>query len=139
MAIVHTLRGADIKVYINSKLFRPVTGLSFTINTGRKAINGIDINTPFELAPGSTRITGSMEIVRARMSGGLEGQGVSAPQNVLLMEKYFSLALVDRMTDSVVLYIEECSVVDQNWHIPSRGIMTGSFTFEGIGWANEAS
>jgi hypothetical protein len=137
--ITKTLRGGDIKVYINGKLFKPVISLSFSINSGHHSIGGIDINTPFELAPGPTRIRGNIELLRGRNDGGLEGQGVAAPNDDILLEKYFTLALIDRLTDSVMLYMDECVIIDQNWNVPSKNIVTGTATFEGIGWANEAS
>jgi len=137
--ITRTLRGGDIKVYINGQLFKPVVSLNFSLSSGHHAISGIDYNSPFELAPGPTRIKGSIELLRARMDGGLEGQGVAASHDDILLEKYFTLALVDRITDSVILYVEECVIIDQNWNVPSKNIMTGNATFEGIGWANEAS
>lgn len=137
--ITKTLRGADIKVYINGRLFKPVVSFAFSLSSGHHAISGIDNMAPFELAPGPTRIKGNMDLLRARMDGGLEGQGVAATHNNILLEKYFTLALIDRVSDSVILYVEDCVIVDQNWNIQSRNIITGQASFEGIGWANEVS
>lgn len=137
--ITRTLRGGDIKVYINGKLFKPVVSLSFSLSSGHHAISGIDLNTPFELAPGPTRIRGSMELLRAREDGGLEGQGVAVLHENILLEKYFTLSITDRLTDTEILYVDNCVIIDQNWNIPSRGLMTGQATFEGMNWTNETS
>lgn len=133
-----SLRGADLQVYINGHLFAVATGLRWGADTGRHAIYGIDQYTPFELAPGSTSIKGTIDCVRLRQDGGIEGRGVAAPEEKMLYEKYFSLAVVDRSTDTVVLAIERAAVQSQNWQVNAKGELTGSFGFEGIEWENEA-
>lgn len=133
-----TLRGPDVKIYINGQLFSAVTALRFAAATGRHAIIGIDQSTPFELAPGSQKISGSIEVLRIHNSGGLEGAGITAPSSQLLLEKYFSLTVVDRFSNSILLQVDEAAVIDQNWSMVARGLVSGSFTFEGIGWVNEA-
>jgi hypothetical protein len=138
MAKTKTVRAADLKVYINGQLFAICTGLRWSASTGRRAINGIDQNTPFELAPGSTSIRGTMEVLRLHQDGGLEGWGVAAPQSELLKEKYFSLAVVDRVNDTVILAASDCAIGDQSWQVTARGELTGSFTFEALDWNNEA-
>jgi hypothetical protein len=139
MAIAKTLRGADIKVFINGQLFPPATSLRFSATTGRHAIRGVDSHTPFELASGPAEVKGSIEVLRKRASGGLEGAGVVAPEEKILLERYFSLTVVDRLSDTVVLQIDEAALVDQNWSFPGRGIVTGNFSFEGLSWVNETA
>ena len=138
MAIIQTLRGADVKVFINNKLFKNATGITFSMSTGRHEIRGVDYDHPFELAPGPQTVKGTIELVRKRNSGGLEGQGVSPPSTKVLREKYFTIAVIDRVTDTVIMYVEEAAVVEQNWTVSQRGLYTGTFSFVGIGWANEA-
>lgn len=138
MAQMRTLRGPDIQVYINGKLFAVATGVRWQADPGRHAIYGIDQYTPFELAPGQSRITGAVECVRHRQDGGIEGRGVAAPESQLMLEKYFGLAIVDRSTDTVILAIESAAVGSQNWQVSANGVMTGTFNFEGLGWSNES-
>lgn len=138
MGQMRTLRGADIQVYVNGKLFAVATGVRWQSDSGRHAIYGIDQITPFELAPGQSHITGAIECVRHRQDGGLEGRGVTAPESKTMLEKYFGLAVVDRSTDTVILAIESAAVSTQNWQVSAKGELTGTFNFEGLGWTNES-
>lgn len=137
MANNKSLRGADIQVYINGNLFAVCTGLRWSAGTGRHAIMGIDQYTPFELAPGATSIRGGMDCVRLRQDGGLEGRGLTAPEHKLLFEKYFSLAVVDRSTDTVILAVSKCAVGEQSWQVNAKGELQGQFTFEGLEWTGD--
>ena len=132
------LRAADLQVYINGKLFAIATGLRWSAENGRHAIYGIDQYIPFELAPGTAAIKGTVECIRLRQDGGLEGYGVSAPESKLLFEKYFSLAVVDRSTDTVILAVDEAAIGSQNWQVNAKGELTGNFAFEGKAWSNES-
>ncbi|WNM70276.1 hypothetical protein [Myxococcus phage Mx1] len=138
MATPKTLRGADLQVYINGRLFAVCTGIRWQADPGRHPIFGIDKYTPFELAPGPSTIRGNIDCLRQRRDGGLEGRGVAAPEHLLLLEKYFSLAVVDRSTDTVILAIEEAAAATQSWQVNAKGDLTGSFSFEGLGWFNES-
>lgn len=135
---VKTLRGADIQLYINGRIFPICSAIRWHAATGRHAIYGIDQITPFELAPGQASIKGTVECFRQRKDGGLEGRGVVAPERIILLEKYFSIAVLDRSTDTVIFAIEEAAVGDQDWRVSAKAEMSGSFSFEGIGWTNEA-
>jgi hypothetical protein len=138
MANVKTLRAADIQIYINGRLFGVAVGLRWQGDDGRHAIYGIDQYTPFELAPGQSMIKGTVDCLRLRRDGGLEGRGVNAPESKLMLEKYFSLAVVDRSTDTVILAIESAAMGNQSWQATAKGDMSGSFTFEGLGWTSES-
>lgn len=137
-AVTRTLRGADLQVYINGRLFAVATGVRWTAEDGRHAIYGIDQYTPFELAPGQTTIKGTIDCLRQRLDGGIEGRGIHAPESKIMLEKYFALAIIDRSTDSTVLAIESAAVTSQQWQAVAKGEYTGSFSFEGLGWTSEA-
>lgn len=138
MARQKSLRAADLQVYINGKLFAICTGFRFTEDFGRHEIFGIDQYTPFELAPGQSSVKGSIDCIRLRQDGGIEGYGVAAPQSVRLLEKYFSLAIVDRSTDTIIFAIDDATVSNQTWQVSAKGDLTGSFMFQGITWSNES-
>lgn len=137
MASTKALRGADVKVFINGKLYPAVTAIRWSTSSGKHTIYGIDQSTPFEIVSGQCAVRGSFEIVRIRQSGGLQGAGIAAPERKILLEKYFSLTVVDRVTDIVILQIDEASVTDENWQSAARALIQGSFSFEGIAWVNE--
>lgn len=132
------LTGASLKLYINNRVFGIVTGFEWTAEDGRRPIFGLDQNVPFELAPGAQTVTGRVDCLRARQDGGLEGKAVVAPDSDLLLEKYISILLVDRLTGSVVFRCQQAAVNTQTWRVETRGVMKGSFTFTGIDWSNES-
>jgi hypothetical protein len=137
MAITKALRGADIKVFINGRLYPWVVSARWSASYGRHAISGIDQSTPFELVSGACTVKGTFDILRIRASGGLQGAGIAAPERKILQEKYFSVTIVDRMTDTVILQIDQASVSDENWQTAAKSMLSGSFSFEGLAWVNE--
>lgn len=132
-----TVRGNDLAVYINGNLFGIVSDLRWEQSYGRRAIHGIDSIFPFELASGTADVQGSMSIFRLHNTAGLEGQGIIPVDYKLPRERYFSLQVVDRVSDTVILQINRCAVSQQSWSVASTNVLQGSFSFLGIGWANE--
>lgn len=137
MGAPRIVRGSDLKVYINGQLYAVATSIRWQINNGRHSIMGIDKITPFELAPGASTISGTIDCERLRQDGGLEGYGITAPQKKMMLEKYFSLAVIDRSTDTVILAIEQAAVGTQNWQVKAKGNVEGSFSFEGMQWESD--
>lgn len=138
MSTTKTMRAADLRVFINGRIYPWVTSVRWNATTGTHPIYGIDQHTPFELGIGQSSIKGTMDVCRLRNTGGLEGSGIVPPEQDMLRGKYFSLALVDRLSDTIILQIDEGFVTDQNWQTQPRGLLTGSFSFEGMGWTNDA-
>lgn len=132
-----TIVGATVDCYINGKLYSVVTSFRWSSDTSRRSIHGIDSAEPLELAPTITRVTGSVGLLRSHMDAGIEGVGVVAPLQDLSREKYFTIALMDRMTGTIIFKADNCSVMNQSWDVPARGMVTGQMTFEAIGWGNE--
>jgi hypothetical protein len=54
-----------------------------------------------------------------------------------LSEKYITITLVDRLTDKVILEVQHAAVDNQEWVADVRGLVRGSFTWEGIYWIGE--
>lgn len=132
-----TLSGPSVKIFINNKLLGFVTGVELKMSSGRRPIYELDSVTPAELAPGPRSVNGVVSVVRIRLDGGLEGRGIAATDRNIMLEKYISITLVDRLTDTVIFKCEEAAVNDQSWAIQSKNIVTGTFTFTGKGWTNE--
>lgn len=130
--------GSQIKCYVNNRLFGICTGFEYTIDVGRKAIYGLDQITPFELAAGVYSVKGKMDFNKVRYDGGLEGRGLVASQDKMLLEKYIGIVLVDRVTDTVIFQADFATINNQSWEVKAKGIMTGSCTFEAIIYRNDA-
>lgn len=137
MARARVVVGAHINCYINGQPYGRVIGFTFRSQTPRRALYGIDSMDPFELAVTQTKVGGTMRIVRTVGDGGAEGAGITANFDDLPREKYFTVQLVERGSDTVIFQAELCSVVSQVWDVPSKGIVTGTIDFEAISWNNE--
>jgi hypothetical protein len=135
----HLVTGAKVRLFINGKPFGRVTGFTWTSDTPKKAIYGVDSAQPYELAPTMTRCTGSLSVLKLGGDGGAEGAGVAAPYPDLSREKYFTLTLVEIRSDLILFRANRCSLVNQSWSVPVRGLVSGSFSFEAIEWDNEVS
>jgi hypothetical protein len=103
----------------------------------RKQIRGIDSNIAYELAPTTSTLTGSLELYRLNNDGGIEGYQITVPFEDLPSEKYFSIQLINRKTDTTIFQADHCSVESQNWQTSAKGIVTGSVSFTAISWQNE--
>jgi hypothetical protein len=134
-----SLAGASLKIFINNRVFGIASSISWESDAGRRAIYGLDQITPFELAPGQNRITGRIECLRIRQDGGLEGRGVTVHDDKQLLEKYISIIVIDRLTDTVVLRVDNAAVNRQSWQVENRNLLRGSFEFEGLTWTSESS
>lgn len=129
---------ARVVLYANGRHYAQVTNFAWSAATPPKAIYGLDSGEPYELAPTITKVTGTMGLLRAVGDGGLEGAGVAPHLPDLPRGRYFSVTLVDRLTDVQIFRAERCWVVSQSWDVPSKGRITGSCVFEALDWNNEA-
>lgn len=132
-----TVRGNDLSIYINGTLYGVVSEIRWEQSYGRHAVHGIDSVFPFELASGQAMLTGSMSLYRLHNSAGLEGVGVVPRDYKLPRERYFGLQIVDNVTDTVILQCDRAAVMNQSWSTAGQGVLQGSFSFMGVGWANE--
>lgn len=131
------ITGARVVAYINGQRFGRVTDFKFESATPRKPIYGLDSGEPYELAPQTTRITGSLGLYRTVGDGGIEGPGIVARFEDLPREKYFSLTLIERSSDKVIFRADNCAVMSQSWSVSIKGVMMGNFSFEALTWSNE--
>lgn len=138
MAASRLLTAARVIAYVNGRPYAAVISVKFDSATPKKAAYGIDSGEPFELMPTTTKIGGTMMLLRTVGDGGPEGNGLVAEFSLVPREKYFTLALVDRLTDTLIFRADQCSVLNQSWDIPAKGLAMGSLSFEALTWNNEA-
>lgn len=136
--IHRSISGAELKVYINNTIFGICSAIEWTVDSGRRAIRGIDRNTPVEIAEGPATIRGSMQVTRLRRDGGLEGRGITTFPHKFQLEKYISIRVVERGTESVVFATDRALVKEQHWRVAVKGLLTGTVAFECIDYANES-
>lgn len=132
------ISGPSLKCYINGDLLGIVTNFRFTVRTSHIPLRGIDVNTVQEFAPSTYTVLGSIEVVRTRGSGGLEGAGIVPFSDTILLEKYLRIDLLDRVTDKVVFSAINGVVTEQSWQTGPKSLMTGAFSFEATDFTNEA-
>lgn len=136
MAISRLLTGAQVLCYINGGLFGRTAEISWTSNTGRKELRGIDSLEPLELIPTGAAAQGQIKIYKIHKDGGLQGAGLVAHWKDLTKEKYFSIMLLDRVTDTVLFQANRCAVTSEAWNV-GRGYVMVSVSFTVLDWNNE--
>lgn len=130
---------ARVILYINGRPYAAVVAFRWDSFTGKRAIVGIDSMDAYELAPTVNKCTGTLTLLRTVGDGGAEGAGLLAHFGEVPKEKYFSLSLVDRLTDTQLFRADECSATNQSWDVPTKGRILGTLTFEALRWNNEST
>lgn len=131
--------GAKVVVYVNGRLFGRITAFSFESITNRKPIHTVDIPWAQELAATTVTTRGSMKILRLSGDGGAQGAQLVAPQHQISAEKYMTILVIDRSTETTLFQSDNCQVNSESWEVDARGRMEGSIGFESILWFNETS
>ena len=132
-----TLRGLDLVVYVNAKPWSFGSELSWDIDYGAETTYGIDFLTPFEISTTRALISGSLHYWRQHNTAGAEGAGMVPVQLDIARERYFYLQVVDRQTGTTYLEIPMCKLRRQGGSAKARGVVDGTLSFVGLGWAND--
>ena len=132
-----TITSASVVAYINGKICGRVVSFRWSSATPRKKIIGIDSGVPQELAPTTFMCSGTLELLRTHLDGGVEALGMTAHSSQVVREKMFTLTIIDRLTDTQLFRADYCSVEDQQWSIPQKGIVMGTINWSALQWNNE--
>lgn len=132
------ISGARVLCYINGRLFGRVTSFAWTSLTPRKRIHTIDIPIPVELAATITEVTWQMGVLRTVSDGGMQGAGIVANQVDISKEKYFTIMLIERESDTTLFQADFCQSDQETWNVVSKSVMAGTVSGSGIIWSNEA-
>jgi hypothetical protein len=130
--------GASVIMYVNGRPFANVIDFKWRHMTPGEEIGGLDSMEAFEIAPTTSRISGTLNLYRLMGDGGLEGAGIVPTAEWLPRGKYFSLALVERLTDTVIFSAQHCHSEDQGWDVQTRKFVMGSMSFKALSYSNEA-
>jgi hypothetical protein len=130
--------GPHCVCYINSIPFARAASVTVDISTSRKPIKGIDVLQATELIPVEQLVNGGLSVFRLHRDGGIEAAGLIGTWNSMTREKYFSLMIIDRATDTVVIQADKCSVQRQSWTYQPKAYVMGTITWTGIVYNNEA-
>lgn len=138
MARPRIVVAARILCYINGRLLGRVAEFSWNGEAAHKAARGVDDPTAQEFMPTTLGMSGTMRILRTIGDGGAQGAGITVPQSLVSREKYFTVVLVERETDSTLFRATECVANSESWAVVAKGIVQGNISFVGRTWSNEA-
>jgi hypothetical protein len=124
--------------YINSLPFARCCGLNYEILTPRREIRGVDILQAVEIVPIGASVHGTIQLYRLHQDGGPEAAGLVATFEKLTKEKYFSLMVKDRLTDTILIQVDRCVTISQSWSIVPKSYVTGTVTWTGFQYSNDA-
>lgn len=127
----YTMVGADIKVYINNKVYNVAQSVSFEVDYGESAIYGIDTPWAQEVAGGRASVRGSIRGLRMKYSGGLQGSNIRPSFDNLAASPYISIRIQDRQTGEDIALIERAKVSKESHSAGIKGSYKLNFDFEG--------
>jgi hypothetical protein len=129
-----TITGANVKVYINNKVYPFIKSLSVNVEYGEEPIYGID--SPFAQEIATTKITvrGSVQGLRVSLSGGLQAMNMR-PLNLItdiMANPYVSIRIQDRKTQEDILFIPTAKVVKESHVMTAKQTYQLNFDFVGM-------
>lgn len=132
MAQTVILNGAQIKVYINGKVWKQCQSITYTIDYGLESIYGVDSAFPQEISPGRITVQGALSGVYTNGDGGLQGAEITPRIIQVLYQPYISLRIKDRKTDKDIFFCPQIIVSNENTSVNAKGTVKVSFNFRGI-------
>lgn len=132
--MILTLTGADIKVYINNKVFPYIKSINLKIDYGEQEIKGIDSPFPQEIASAGLTIRGSVTGMRVKLSGGLQAANMR-PLNLatdIAANPYISIRIQDRSTQEDIIFIPNAKVSAESHVIAVKSSYQLNFDFVGM-------
>jgi hypothetical protein len=138
MAISNLVVSAHAVCYINSVPLARCCGLSYDISSPRKEVRGIDVLEPVEFIITGLSFKGTLQIYKLKDDGGAEAAGLIPTWNKMTQGKYFSLQVLDRTTDGVLIQVDKCEVLNQSWSVVPKSFVLGTITFSGFSYSNNS-
>lgn len=126
-----TLTGANIKVYINNKVYPYIKSLSMTIDYGEQEIYGIDAEYAQEIAPTKISVRGSVQGMRVKLSGGLQAMNMRPLFTDIAAGPYISIRIQDRSTQEDILFIPNAKITKEAHVVSVKQSYQLNFDFVG--------
>lgn len=131
MAQSLVLTGANIKLYINNKVYNVVQSISLNIDYGETEIYGIDALYAQEIAPNRVTVRGSVSGIRVKLSGGLQASNLRPLFMDLAAAPYVSLRITDRYSGEDIIFIQNAKVTRESHSIATKSTYKLNFDFVG--------
>lgn len=131
MGVPVILTGPNIILRINNNIYKVVQTVSFSVDYGEEEIRGIDSPWAQEIAGNKATIRGSVQGLRLKLSGGLQGASIRPLYHDLAASPYISIRITDRATGEDILFIQEAKVSNENHSISTKSTYKLNFNFVG--------
>lgn len=131
MAQSLVLTGATIKLYINNKVYNVVQSISLVVDYGENSIFGIDVPYAQELAVTKITVSGSVQGLRLKMSGGIQANNLRPLFQDATAANYISIRISDRFTGEDIVYIPSAKVTRESHSIVTKSTYKLNFDFIG--------
>lgn len=127
------LVGANIKLFINNKVYAPVQAISLDIDYAEEVIYGIDSPWPQEIAGGKVTIRGSVQGLRIKDSKGLQAQndGIRPLFSDLAASPYISIRIQDISTNEDIVFIPRAKITRETHSTSIKSSYKLNFDFVG--------
>ena len=127
-----TIRGSDILLWVNNIQYPEVQSVTFSIDYQETEIYGIDSPWPQEIA--STKVTtkGSVNGIRIKNSGGLQGKNLRPLFSDIAASPYVSIRIQDRQTNEDIIFISQAKVTRETHSAVTKSTYKLSFDFVGM-------
>jgi hypothetical protein len=127
----YTLSGPHIKLYINNKIYKTVQSINFTVDYAEEGIYGIDSPYPQEIAGRRVTVSGMVNGIRLKNSGGLQGHDIRPKFTDYFASPYISIRVQDRSTGEDIIFIQNAKVSKEDHSIVSKSVYRLNFAFVG--------
>ncbi len=131
MAQMVVLTAPNIFLYINNVLYNEVQSLNFTVDYAENPIYGIDAPYPQEIALTRISVTGSVQGIRIKNSGGLQGKNMRPLFQDVAASPYISLRIHDRSSGEDILFIPNAKVTRESHSVVTKTTYKLNFDFTG--------
>jgi hypothetical protein len=132
------LSGARCILRVNGRLVGFANSISWRINTNVTEIRTIDDYMPYELAPSTIEVRGSIGGFRIP-GAGPTGDQIQAQMLSFLHQRYIEIEVRDAQTDNKIFHTKRALVTGRSEAINSDSLATMSLDFMSIGFVDEVA
>jgi len=127
----YVLTGAHIVLYINNTKYKQTQSISFSVDYGETPIYGIDSPYAQEIAGTKMSVTGSVQGLRIKLSGGLQGHNMRPLFQDFAASPYISIRIQDRQSGEDILFVPNAKVTRESHSIATKSTYKLNFDFVG--------
>jgi hypothetical protein len=126
------MTSAQIYVYINNVQYKEMQSITVNVDYGEEEIRGIDTPYAQEIAVNKISISGQVNGLRIKQSGGLQGKNMRPLYQDVAAGAYVSIRIQDKTTKEDILYIPQAKITNESHAISTKSTYKLSFGFKGI-------